>query len=221
MDKTLKVIFYGLLTVIISFLIYFVGGIIIYGHSTSWDRYKEYTFLLKDSVSNNLVEFGGSASEVGYKDICNTFHTKDSIRITIWDFKDLAQMDLKKVKFTQDVDLDNLKFNRCEVLFYKSDIPVTVEYGFSFDNALVINTDQYCTVLTHIEKTNYRGFYGRINKLSLSNGITNKHLILFNYRDGSTPALFLLYKGHQSFYLILIDSEKPFDEKIINILNLK
>ena len=220
MNKTLKVIAYSIFAIIISFLIYFVGGFFIYGHGTDWDRYKEYTFLLKDSVSNNLIEFG-NFSDVGYKDITTTFHTKDSIRITIWDFKDLAQMDLKKVKFTQDVDLDNLKFNRGEVLFYKSDIPVTVEYGFSFDNALVINTDQYCTILTHIEKTNYRGFYGQINKLSLSNGITNKHLILFSYRDGQTPALFLLCKSHQSFYLILIDSKKPFDEKIINVLNLK
>ena len=220
MNKTLKIIIYSVLAVIISFLIYFVVGIFVYGHSTSWDRYKEYTFLLKYSVNNNLVELG-NFSEVGHKDICNTFHTKDSIRITIWDFKDLAQMDLKKVKFTQNVDLDNLKFNRGEILFCKSDIPVTVEYGFSFDNALVINMDQYCSVLTHIEKANYRGFYGQINKLSLSNGITKKHLILFNYRDGQTPALFLLYKGHQSFYLILIDSKKPFDEKIINVLNLK
>jgi len=85
----------------------------------------------------------------------------------------------------------------------------------------VINTDQHCNILSHIEKDNYRGFYGQINKLSLSNGITNKHLILFNYKEWQTPVLLLLYKGHQSFYLILIDSKKPFDEKIINILNLK
>jgi len=220
MNKKFKIIAYSCLVIIISYLIYFIGGIFIYGYSTDWDLYKKYTFLLKDSVSSNLDWFGNS-SEVGYNDVCNSFRTKDSIRIIIWDFKNLAKIDLKDVKFTQDVNLDTLEFSRGDILFAKSDIPVTVEYGFSFDNALVINTDQYCTILSHIEKDNYRGFFGRINKLSLSNGITNKHLILFNYKERQTPALFLLYKGHQSFYLILIDSKKPIDEKIINILNLK
>jgi hypothetical protein len=220
MNKILKIIVYSGLVIIILYLIYFIGGLFIYGYSTDWDLYKKYTFLLKDSVSNNL-DWSGNSSEVGYNDVCNSFRTKDSIRITIWDFRDLRQVDLKKIKFTQDVDLGDIKFGRGDILFSKSDIPVTVEYGFSFDNALVINLDQYSTVLSHIEKDYYRGFYGRINKLSLSNGITNKHQILFNYKNGQTPVLFLLYKDHQSFYLILIDSKKPFDEKIINILNLE
>jgi len=220
MNKTLKIIAYSGLVIVISYFIYFIGGMFIYGYSTDWDLYKKYTFLLKDSVSNNLGWVGNS-SEVGYNDVCNSFRTKDSIRITIWDFKDLAQTDLKNVKFTQDVNLDTIEFNRGDIIFAKSDMPVTIEYGFSFDNALVINTDQHCNILSHIEKDNYRGFYGQINKLSLSNGITNKHLILFNYKEWQTPVLLLLYKGHQSFYLILIDSKKPFDEKIINILNLK
>lgn len=55
--------------------------------------------------------------------------------------------------------------------------------------------------------------------MSLSDG-KGEHQVLLNYTEGKTPTVFLLYKSHQSFYVIMINSEQPFDEKIINILNL-
>ncbi|MNY41144.1 hypothetical protein D3C86_1759330 [compost metagenome] len=56
--------------------------------------------------------------------------------------------------------------------------------------------------------------------MSLSNE-KGEHLILSDFTKGPTPTVFLFYKGHQSFYVIIINSENPFDENIIKILNLE
>ena len=56
--------------------------------------------------------------------------------------------------------------------------------------------------------------------MSFSNA-NGEHLITFDYPEGKVRTLFLLYKTPESFYVIMIESEKELDESAINILNLK
>jgi hypothetical protein len=73
----------------------------------------------------------------------------------------------------------------------------------------------------NIEGINYKGFYGTINKMSLSDR-QDGHQIIFNYAIGPSPTVFLFYKGHQSFYIIIVNSLRgaPLDESMIDIFNL-
>jgi hypothetical protein len=220
MDKSVKTIIIVVFLCIVGYFGFFILQSVIYGYRTDWNMYNKYTYLLKDSVKNNL-DYLFCSSEVGYNDVNTSIWTKDSVRISVWEFNELKDVDLKQVQFREDVNLESLRFNRGVILDSKSDMNTTVEYGFTFDNSLVVSLDQYSKIQTRFEEKNYRGFFGYINKLSLSNGITHKHYILLNYALQVSPALVLFYKDNKGFYMIIVDSKKGMDEKIIRVLNLK
>lgn len=218
MNKTLKIIISGIITVVVCYFIYFFYGIIRYSHSSDWQTYKQYMWFFRDSVRND-IDTSFSYSYVKKRDVYNNIHYKGSYNIIIWEFKDLSVAELKKVSINQNVNLDDLKFRSGEILNKKTDLEITIKYGFAFNYTMNVNLDGYSKIERNFEGTNYKGFYGSINKMSLSDE-KNEHQIILDYTKGQTPTVFLLYKGHQSFYLILINSEKPFNESIINILNL-
>jgi len=113
-----------------------------------------------------------------------------------------------------------VKFERGEILNLGSDLEIPINFGFVFNNVMNVNLDESSKIERTFEGINYKGFYGSINEMSLSNE-KGEHEILLNYTRGQTPTVFLFYKGHQSFYIIMINSKKSFDESIIKILNLK
>ena len=50
---------------------------------------------------------------------------------------------------------------------------------------------------------------------------TGETQILFNYQNTVQPTLLLFYKARGSFFVILVNSDEPFDEGIIRMFNLK
>lgn len=219
MNKTLKIIISGVIAIVISYFAYFFYGIIRYSHSSNWQTYKQYMWIFKDSVKSD-IDTNFCYSYLKKRDVYNNFHYKGTYNIIIWEFKDLSIAELKKATINQNVNLDDVKFGSGEILNKKSDLEITIKYGFTFNYSMNVNLDGYSKIERNFEGANYKGFYGSINKMSLSDE-KGEHQILLDYTEGQTPTVFLLYKGHQSFYLIMINSEKPFDESIINILNLK
>jgi hypothetical protein len=175
-------------------------------------------WIFKDSVKSD-IDTNFCYSYLKKRDVYNNFHYKGTYNIIIWEFKDLSIAELKKATINQNVNLDDVKFGSGEILNKKSDLEITIKYGFAFNYTMNVNLDGYSKIERNFEGANYKGFYGSINKISLSDE-KGEHQILLDYTKGQTPTVFLLYKGHQSFYLIMINSEKPLDESIINILNL-
>lgn len=219
MSKTLKIIILGIIAIVISYFAYFFLGIIRYSHSSDWQTYKQYMWIFKDSVKSD-IDTNLCYSYLKKRDVYNNFHYKSIYNIIVWEFKDLSICEFKKETINQSINLDDIKFGSGEILNKKSDLEITIKYGFSFNSCLNVNLDQYSKIERNFEGANYKGFYGTINKMSLSDG-KGEHQILLDYTKGQTPTVLLLYKGHHSFYFVLINSEKPFDESIINILNLK
>jgi hypothetical protein len=220
MNKTVKTIVYTLVLIVISYFIWFFYGIIRYSHSSDWETYKEYMWIFKDSVKKD-IDTDFNYSYVRKRDVYNNIHYKgSSYNIIVWEFKDLSNVDLKEISINQNINLDNIEFTSGEILNAKSDLEITINYGFDFNYKMSVNLDAESKIEKNIEGINYKGFSGYINKMSLSDK-KNKHQIIFNYTNGKTPTVLLLYKGHQSFYLIMINAEKPLDENIIKILNLK
>ncbi|MWB95193.1 hypothetical protein GON26_12550 [Flavobacterium sp. GA093] len=218
MNKTLKIIIATIILVVISYLSYFFYVTIRYSHSSDKQTYKEYMWVFKDSVKTNL-NTNFCYSYVKKRDVYNNFHYKDIYNIIVWEFKDLANVELKKATINQNVNLYDVKFQSGEILNKGSDLEFTINYGFVFNSEINVNLDEYSKIERTFKGTNYKGFYGSINHMSLSNE-KGEHQILSDFTKGLTPTVFLFYKGHQSFYIVMINSEKPFDENIIKILNL-
>jgi hypothetical protein len=112
--------------------------------------------------------------------------------IEIWEIKALAGVDLKKIRITQGLHLANVN----------------------------VQTGQILDSHSFREKDNYRGFYGTVKKMAFENSDWD-YLAFIEYRYKIEPTLFLMYKANNNFYMIIINASVPFDESIINILDLK
>jgi len=219
MNKTLKIIIAGIIIIVISYLSYFFYGIIRYSHSSDWQTYKQYIWIFKDSAKKD-INTNFCYSYVKERDVYNNFDYKDIYNIIIWEFKDLANTELKKSTINQNINLEDVKFDSGEILNKGSDLEFTINYGFVFNSAINVNLDESSKIERTFKGANYKGFYGSINQMSLSNE-KGEHQILSDFTNGLTPTVFLFYKGRQSFYIIIINSKNPFDENIIKILNLE
>ena len=225
MNKIKKVI----MAVIIFYAIYYIYGV--YHHSFHWRVVcKQYMWLFKESIKNSIDPASQSIcySLVKKRDIYNIFHYHQGSNMypmVIWEFKDMANADLNKIPINQHVDFGYIKV-RGEIFDSQSSSPVTVKYTAAFHNAMNVNLDGLSKIDGTFSGPNYKGFYGSINKMSFSNE-KGEHQIIFDYsykphKDSFSPTVFLLYKGHQSFYVIIVNSEQPFkDASIINIFNLQ
>jgi hypothetical protein len=187
-------------------------------------------WFFKKIIRDNIDPSGYSVcySEVKKHDNRNIFHyyqDGNMYPIVIWEFKDMANASLSKIAVNQHVDFSDIRV-RGVILDSQSSMPVSVKYTAAFHNAMSINLDGLSKIDGTFSGANYKGFYGTIDKMSFSNE-KGEQQIVFDYTDkpyktSFSPTVFLLYKGHQSFYVIIINSEHSFkDASIINILNLQ
>lgn len=190
-----------------------------YNHSTNMFDYEPYMWIFNDSVKNDIdtTKFAASIKE---RDLLYQYILHSGYRVGIWEFKDLNRVDLEEIPMNKNVDLSQVNIIPREVLNYKASPEINIELGFKFNNAIGINLDNYSKIITPIETQKYKGFYGIVNKLSLTDE-KGKHLIVFDYPDGPSPMVFLLYRTNNGFYVIYIDSlNVPFDASIIHLLDL-
>ena len=132
-------------------------------------------------------------------------------------------LNIRKVYFAKDVNLNSFLDDYFGVEYNKHLYPLPetyISYELPFNNSLKVNLDENCIIKKRIEGKNYRGFFGEILKMSLSNS-QGKQLVLFDYKEGVTPTLFILYKHQGRFLVIIINSKEKFDESIIKILKLE
>lgn len=218
MSKTLKVIISGVIAIVIGYFAYFIFNSVRYSYSIEMRNYKACLWVFKDSIRKD-IDTNRFVGCIRKRDVLYHYIYKNTYDIFIWEFKDLDIAELNKIAINQNANLDNIKFSSGEILNKKDSPEMTVKFGVFFNYTMNVNLDEYSKVEKSFEAVHYKGFYGTINKMSFSNE-KGEHLILFDYPSGKEPSLFLLYKGHKSFYIIVINTEKPFDESIINILNL-
>jgi hypothetical protein len=236
MDKKLKYLLRAVAVIIVGYIICFIGDYMIHGHSTDWKKWKEYTYLFNESIIQDVDTFLAS-SYIAKNDIQTTFHyipndsgrtieekflynPKDTAyRVLFWEFKKLSHLKIDDIDIRTNQNLDNLKLKRGEILDSKSDQRISIHFGFEYES-MTVNVDNHSKIEKKIEGRNYKGFIGSINRISLSNE-NNEHEIFIDYVPIQKQVLFLIYNSNERFYIIIIDSEKKFDESIMSILNLK
>ena len=220
MNKTQKRILKGIAIVILLFLAQFTFKFCVWGHSFE-SNFNRYLWLFKDSEKAKIDTFiySGKATKT------NTYYTyiyDDNYFISIWEFKDLREVDLKNILITQNVVFDDISFFSAEKFNAKLEyFPIiTSKLGFRFKESKIdVNLDDETKIYKKFDTINYKGFFGKINLMSFNN-YKGKPLIYFQYL-GYKPTLFIMYKAKQSFFVIMVDSKIDFDDSIIKIFNLK
>ncbi len=216
-----KYILYSLAIIIVIYLSFKVGYIVSNSHNTE-SKAKTYLWLFKDSTINDLdtiVSIGHNRKS----DIYYHYLYKTKIAISIFEYRELSRINIKNITFLHNVNLNNFLDGFSGEVYNMTLYPLpetSIMYELPFNNVFQVNLDASSTIKKRIEGKNYRGFFGKILRMSFSNS-EGKHLVLFDYKREATPTLFLLYKYQGRFLVIMINSEEKFDESIINILKLE
>lgn len=216
-----KYILLILLSLTVIYIIFRIGRIVYYSHNTEHNP-KTYLWLFDDSIKADLDTFV-SIGHVRRSDKYYHYLYKERFAVSIFEYSELGFIDLKKIRFYSNCNLDDFSNSFSGEIYNTNLYPLPetlINFELPFNNSFCVNLDSLSTIDKRIINKNYQGFFGHIHKMSLSNS-EQKQLVLFDYRSYSTPTLFLIYKYHAKFLVILINSEDSFDEKIINILDLK
>lgn len=233
-----KIILRTLLLVVIAYAIYYISDASINGHWTPRPdtKWKDYMFFFNDSIKKDIDTLLVSTSETK-KDILNYFTYQPSLSfyqdyleaikhsdtdtlysINIWEFKDLFNFPIDSVKFHFNQSLGRLKVKRGEILEPNSNQPISIIWGYNFKK-IKINVDNKSNISSlNITGKNYKGFFGEVNRLSMSNQ-DDKHYVFID-NIPKMDILFLVVNKSNKFYIIIISCNKKFDKDIFNILNL-
>lgn len=219
MKKKIKII---LLIGLSLFVVYFVYTVLFFAlnsHTVELHNYKRYLWLFKDSVKSD-VDTLFFCGQIRDQDIYYEYTLKKDLFVSIWEFKDLSSVSIDSIRINTNQYLGDINFDYSET-FNPHDYPqIKSELGFRFSDYLSVNINEVSHITKQFHSTNYIGFIGNIQKLSLKNR-EGTDLILFEYPFSGTQSLFVFFKSKGSFFMVLINTRNiPFDEKILNLLNL-
>jgi len=238
MNKIAKKIILTFGCLIIGYVIFFIIDAAIFSHSIFNDnkKWKGYIHLFNDSIVHD-VDTLSACTYVGNKDIYMSFNyvpglsllniedraffraKKDTVYfVTFWAFKESEHFPLDSIDFRFNQTLDYLKVGRGEVLSPHSKQPVSICYGYEY-NDITINVDNKSRNVRLINGKNYKGFLGDLNRVSFSNE-KEEHDIFIDY-EFKRPVLFLVANIDSALYIITINSEIKFDESILSIIDFK
>ncbi len=219
MNKKIKLIVSIAIAIIIGYFGYDIIYVMIYVHHFDNSNYKACLWIFSDSVQKD-IDTTAVCGSVRKTDKIYTYIYKHHYFISIWEIKALHDVDINKIVIKKNIMLGHVKLKPGEILDVGSGIETQVKFGPFLKDTIVIDLDNNSKSIRTFEKANYRGFYGSVSRMAFENG-EGEIIALEEYTREFIPTLFLMYKANNSFYTITIHSDKPFDENIINILNLK
>jgi phosphate/sulfate permease len=224
MNKISKIIVSIIIAVVMGYLAYFYFSVIRKSHSHNRKTFKQYMWIFKDSIRND-IDTNYCFSYVQKQDVYNNFNLNLNMNynIIIWEFKTLKKISINDVSITKNKEVSNESFDNGEIINAESNfLPITIKNDYSFKKLVKIEISNDSKIENWINGINYKGFYGKINRIALRNGDDESQIFL-DYYHPLTPTLFLVFRGHSGFYLIIINNYKshPIDPNILNILNLK
>ena len=217
MPKIIKFIIAGIIAIVISYFAHLFINSIRYGYHIDLKNPEPYLWMFKDSVRKDIDPhaFVGSIRD---KDVCYHYNYQ-KYHITIWEFKELSIAQLKIIPINLNQDLENVKLVPGVTLHSGYSPEYTIKYGAFFNSSMEINLDQLSSIDTTFETPNYKGFYGKLHKISFSE--QGNTWVMIDYLDEHPSTLFLIYKKYLRFFIIKIDCDNSFDaSKVIKILNL-
>lgn len=195
------------------------------GHHTVFNTVsRNYLFLFKDSIVSK-IDAPMTYSCVSDQDILNGYlYNDDKYCIIIWEFNDLKKYNLEDVFINSHSIIKKSEFSLQETLDSKSYRPISIKYLYKIDG-MILNLGENTKIIKELQGKNYKGFYGLVDKMSICDKKGEPQIYL-NFAKSQTPTVLLLYKSHNSFYLIMVNPNNELyknikiDENIIKILKL-
>lgn len=223
MKQVIRNIVIGTVSIIVGYIIYLIIYDSIYMYSHTFFDYKPYFWIFSDSTQKGIDTLSGGG-RIRKTDKLYTYVYYDTNKkkyyFAIWEIKALGNTNLDDIQIKQGIDLFDKKITSGTVLDVGSMAETSVKFGSFFKDSINIDLDDNSKIYKTVEGKNYRGFYGKIKKMAFKNE-EQEYLVFIDYIDGATPTMLLLYKANSSFFIIHINADVPFDEKVISMLNLK
>lgn len=192
------------------------------GYKVDVEMHKEYKFLFADSTLGVTSAMDGS-SRVQSSNILNAYHYPSKCRTYIWEFKDLKSLCVDSIRICLDDGISHVDIKRSQILNSGGSYPIEVRRPLDFKGGVSVNLNDRTKVLSYIKSKNYTGFTGLVGRISLCDK-NNEHQIVFHNYSDLKPALFVLYKGYGSFFLIMVRSNSEtgmIDDEMLKIFNLE
>ncbi len=222
MKKTIALIASGIFTLLVIYFAFVIRDISSKSRKTVFHNSQKYMWLFNDSFKTR-IDTSRVVGDEADSNFLYSFITKDGLYFfSIWEFTEFSKLDLENILFRKSIDLNHFELKSGSGFNPKAPPRplIYVEYELPFEKSLTVNLNARSYLDHQIESDNYRGFLGRINKMSFSNK-RGEHLVLFDYGEAEQLTLFILYKKNNSLYMILVNSKEKFNKTIINILNLE
>lgn len=218
-NRIIKIIVF----VIVASLLYFISEFFYtkyyYGHKVVWEAHKELSWILKDEYKTKINDIGATA--LGHRDKITFLNLDDEFqtRVTIWEIK--SNIDFKDLIIDTNFSSNKIQLNRYEIVNKDGGgIVFTMNYNRKFDKSFVLGFNNFSKIKSTYLGENYIGVFGEdIFEFYIESDSKTDILVENNFEMPLMAAI--LYKKQNKIYLILLNGDYPFDEKIINILDLK
>lgn len=174
-----------------------------------------FTSAAKDSIDPVPV-----SGRIRGTDQIYTYVYKHKYYLMVWRIKALGGIALRDIAINSNVNMDHVELYPGQILDAGSLRETEVKDGPFFSRDLRVDLDEYSKIQKTFEGPSYRGFYANISKIGLENG-KGQILAILNYPREIMPTLFLMYEAKHTFYIIIINSKKPFGPGMLGILDLK
>ena len=205
---------------IVCVVAYLIYDTVMYSYDITWGDVRPVIWMFADSAKKDMdLQYPSAAIRKTDQLYQWGYHSRKDYGIQVWEIKGLKGVDPYGVPIHTNVLLNKVLL-RGEIVDKGSIREVQVRFGPFFNGKLEIDLDENSRIIRMLEGENYKGFYGNIGRMAFENG-EGQILCMEDYRSGNEPMLFVMYKAHKSFYLIFISADKPLDDNIINILDIK
>lgn len=210
-------------SLLISTIIYLIYQNKMYGYSLDLKKFRNYTWIFKESFFKDIDTTGGSW--VGNQNTLTSFAYKTDIKnftagaiIDVWEFENHGNIDIDKIDIENSFSDYNIPQDESIVLYSGSALETVTKRQVQFRSKLKIKLDLVDTIMHKYNSLNYKGVYGDINTINVYNQYGLQ--IKFKNEFDNKRTIFLLYKKKKSIYFILVRSEKIFDKNFVDSLNL-
>jgi len=174
---------------------------------------KEYAWLIKKEHLKDTIRYACGKRTYGNKFVKQNYRFKgQDYYVHIFDFFKLRDLDINAIQFINNADLDNISSFIERVDDNSHSDPSRIILGFYLDLAppIKVSFDWKSKIEKSIKKDDYIAYYGKFNKVLLSNK-KNSPEILYNFENKVIlKSLFLFLKKRNHFFIIIVSSDYNF-----------
>jgi hypothetical protein len=203
---------------------------------------ERYYDLFTDSAKSKINKTSCSG-DVGKDDILYWYKI-GQYKIIIWEFKNPGGICLNDIQFVTNAPVNYNEFD--DFGGHPDYFPrpfIQYKWGYHLNAPISFHFDSNCKILSTKDSLNYKSFFAKISYLIIKSN--NETQIVFDYKTTminkinnssklhrpsndeltsrlpiAVPTYLLLLNKQNSFYIILVNSEVPFDESVIKLFNL-